>query len=94
MSKEKNIYENQINMLLDKGIFIEDKKEVIDILCSLSYYTIIGYIPNFTDKNIDYKNKLNFNTIYKTYLFDKYNYIHIRDNRKYIKNKNSLCSFL
>lgn len=71
MSKEKNIYENQINMLLDKGIFIEDKKEVIDILSSLSYYTIIGYIPNFTDKNIDYKNKLSFNTIYKTYLFDR-----------------------
>lgn len=71
MPKEKKIYENQINMLLDKGIFIEDKKEVIDILSSLSYYTIIGYIPNFTDKNIDYKNKLSFNTIYKTYLFDR-----------------------
>nr|WP_317367674.1 Abi family protein [uncultured Tyzzerella sp.] len=70
MAKE-NIYEQQINMLLDKGILIEDKKEVINTLSSLNYYILIGYIPNFTDKNINYKNKISFNSIYKTYLFDR-----------------------
>ena len=71
MSKEKNIYEQQINTLVDKGIFIEDIQETINILSSLSYYTIIGYIPNFTDSNINYKEKLSFNSVYKTYLFDR-----------------------
>ncbi len=71
MSKKENIYEEQINILIDKGVLIEDKIEAINILSSLSYYTLIGYIPNFTDTNINYKNTITFNNIYKTYLFDK-----------------------
>ncbi len=71
MPKQNNIYEEQINMLLNKGILIEDKIEAIKILSSLNYYSFIGYIPNFTNENINYQNKISFNKIYKTYLFDR-----------------------
>ena len=71
MSKQNNIYQEQINMLLNKGILIEDKIEAIKVLSSLNYYSFIGYIPNFTNENVNYENKISFNNIYKTYLFDR-----------------------
>ena len=71
MSKQEDIYKNQIEMLLAKGIYIEDRLEAREILSNLSYYTFIGYIPNFNNKETYYNNEINFDNIYKIYLFDK-----------------------
>ena len=66
-------YEHQILLLEKKGLIIQDKERVIEILTKTSYYGLInGYKAMFKDPNTNkYKEGTSFEDIYALYLFDE-----------------------
>lgn len=64
-------YEQQINILTDKGLAINDPSEAILLLKKHSYFALIsGYKSPFKTKSGEYKLHTNLNDIYSLYTFD------------------------
>ena len=71
MSKPYTTYEEQIEILRNKGLVIEDEGEVIDKLKECGYFGLIsGYKRPFKDRTGRYKLHTTINDIYALYTFD------------------------
>ncbi|NFA91035.1 abortive infection bacteriophage resistance protein [Clostridium botulinum] len=68
--KEPKTFEQQLNILEDRGMIIEDREEAIKVLTITNYYRLTAYALQFK-QNDNYDNKVSFNTMYKLYKFDK-----------------------
>ncbi len=67
-------YEEQINLLKEKNLYINDEEEAINCLKRYSYYSLIcGYKEIFKiEKNGNYRNDACFDNIELLYVFDSY----------------------
>ena len=68
--KPAKTIEEQIDILESRGVFIEDRKKVEDVLLSINYYTFSGYLFEFKNEHGTYNN-VSFNKVYNIYLCDK-----------------------
>lgn len=60
----------QVDLLIDRGVHIEDKENAIYILSNVNFYIFKGYLYEFKDSKGYYKN-ISFEQAYKLYMFDK-----------------------
>lgn len=69
--KPATTYEEQIEILKNRGLIIEDEQKALMILKNFNYYSFTGYLYQFKDSNENYQKDISFNKIYKIYLFDR-----------------------
>lgn len=68
--KNPTTYDQQVDILIERGLIIDDKSTAIRILSNLNYYTFTGYLYQFKDLDDNYLGNISFNHIYNLYLFD------------------------
>lgn len=64
-------FEEQLQIIEDKGFKISDKKECLNFLKRVNYYNISAYFIPFKNKDGSYKQDIDFKHIYKMYEFDR-----------------------
>lgn len=71
--KQPLTYQQQLNQLENRGLFINDKQKVIHLLETISYYRLSGYFyPFLEDKqNHIFKKGAKFDDAFKLYCFDR-----------------------
>lgn len=67
--KEPKTFEEQINILKERNMFIEDEEFAVKVLKSINYYRLTAYALQFKKEN-KYLNETSFNTVYRLYKFD------------------------
>ena len=72
-SKKPLKYEEQIELLKQRGIVIENEQKAIHILQTISYYRLSGYWYPFLEdkKNHSFKPNSTFESAFKLYCFDR-----------------------
>jgi abortive infection bacteriophage resistance protein len=72
-SKKPLKYEEQIELLKQRGIVIENEQKAIHILQTISYYRLSGYWYPFLEdkKNHNFKPNSTFESAFKLYCFDR-----------------------
>lgn len=68
--KEPKTFEQQIDILEERGIIIEDRESAKRILSMINYYRLTAYALQFKLEN-KYIGDIKFDTLYKLYNFDK-----------------------
>ena len=98
MKEKKYLSINElIKYIKQKGIIIDNEKQVADIFNNENYYVIAGYKTLFLDNKGNYKPNTNFMDIYNLSLFDRSLRMLIFDTLLTIENKikaaiiNSFC---
>lgn len=70
--KEYKTNEELIELLISKGVIVEDKNNAIKKIKKYTYYNVINsYKHIFKDSNNNYKSNVSFDEIYALYDFDK-----------------------
>lgn len=67
--KKPTTFEEQVQILKNRNLFIEDEEKAKHILSCVNYYNITGY--GYTFKSNDMYNDISFEKLYRIYLFDK-----------------------
>ena len=71
-SKNPLTFEQQADLLIQRGLIIEDKSFLIDRLSSINYYRLSAYLFPFRKAGSDdFKPGTKFNDIYHRYTFDR-----------------------
>ncbi len=68
--KSPTTYEEQVSILIERGVIVDNKDAAISILSNLNYYIFTGYLYQFKDSNGNYLKNTTFEQIYNLYLFD------------------------
>ena len=63
-------YDEQIDILIERGIIVKDRNFAKQVLSNLSYYTFTTYIYQYKDLEGNYEKNITFEQIYRIYLFD------------------------
>lgn len=64
--------EEQLNLLIDRGLIVEDKTSAVDILKRIGYYRLSAYMRNFQRGiNHEFVPNTNFTNIIELYNFDE-----------------------
>lgn len=64
--------EEQLNLLIDRGLIVEDKPSAINILKRIGYYRLSAYMRNFQHGiNHNFINNTSFKNVIDLYMFDK-----------------------
>lgn len=63
-------YDEQVDLLIDRGVIVEDRDEAIYILSNVNYYIFKGYLYEFKDKSGKYSN-ISFSQANDIYMFDR-----------------------
>ncbi len=69
--KKPTKFEEQIELIKNKGFIIDDEIICKNFLQNVNYYRISAYLLPFKDINGKYKINMKFTTIYKIYEFDR-----------------------
>ena len=69
--KEFRTLDEQVNILINKGLIIEDKDKVKDILFRENYFFINGYRSLFYTKDRNFIKGTTFEELYSLFLFDR-----------------------
>lgn len=69
--KEPKSYDEQIEILKNRGLIIKDEEKTKYILSNFNYYTFIGYLNQFKNDDGKYIENITFENAYKLYLFDR-----------------------
>ena len=73
--KPAKTFQEQIDILKDRGLLIDDEPNASDILQNISYYRLSAYFLPFQSAHNIFKEKTNFLDIVRLYEFDR----HLRD---------------
>jgi|LGOV01.1.fsa_nt_gb abortive infection bacteriophage resistance protein len=63
-------FEEQLNLLIERGLKCSDRENALDILSRVNYYKLSGYSLHFREKDI-FQDGIFFEDIYALYVFDK-----------------------
>ena len=69
--KRATTYEEQLNILRNRGVVIEDEKKCEAILKNLNYYRLIAYFLPYKQSDDTYKSGTRFLHVYRLYEFDR-----------------------
>ena len=69
--KKFTTFEEQLQIIEDKGFKISDKDKCLNFLKRVNYYNISAYFIPFKNKDGSYKQDIDFKHIYKMYEFDR-----------------------
>lgn len=69
--KPAKTYDEQVDLLIKRGLIINNKEDVKKILSRLNYYTFTGYLHDFKTDDENYIKGLTFEKVYAIYEFDK-----------------------
>lgn len=64
-------YEQQIEILTKRGLVFNDKDRLRHYLQHIGYYRLSGYFKYFQDDSNQFTGKVDFETVLKTYVFDR-----------------------
>lgn len=64
-------YEQQADLIISRGMIVDDKTEFINILSSVSYYRLSAYWLPFKNTDDSFKPDTRFNDIWRRYTFDR-----------------------
>lgn len=64
-------FEQQAERLLDRGMIVSDRKQLIERLSDVSYYRLSGYWYPFKQKDDSFKPGTTFEMIWQRYIFDR-----------------------
>ena len=70
MMKPALSFEEQLNLLIERGLKCSDCENGLDILSRVNYYKLSGYSLHFREKDV-FKDGISFEDIYALYIFDK-----------------------
>jgi len=68
--KQPKTFDEQLNILKERGIIIEDRESAKRVLNTINYYRLTAYAIQFKSEN-KYVGSIKFDTIHKLYNFDK-----------------------
>jgi abortive infection bacteriophage resistance protein len=63
-------YDEQLNLLLSRGLQVKDKEAARDLLKRISYYRLTAYCIPFQKEKDSFKTDVAFDDVYKLYVFD------------------------
>lgn len=64
-------YQQQIELLKNRGLLIRDEERLIHYLKHIGYYRLSGYFKYFQNESNQFKNQVDFEEILQTYVFDR-----------------------
>lgn len=68
--KPAKTFEEQLDILIARGLIVEDKEWALEILQRISYYRLTGFLIEYKDGENAYKQGTSLRQIYKAYEFD------------------------
>ena len=70
-TKTATTFEEQINILKDRGLIVEDFDDAKLFIQNINYYRFTAYLIKYKEKDGSYKQGVKFNDIKNIYLFDQ-----------------------
>ncbi len=64
-------YEQRIDVLIRRGLTFDDKDRLLHYLKHIGYYRLSGYFKYFQDESNEFRDETDFETVLKTYVFDR-----------------------
>ncbi|MDC0825742.1 Abi family protein [Lactococcus petauri] len=64
-------YDDQLDILESRGLYIDDREKAFEILSNVNYYNLTGYLFPFKDSQGNYEHGVNFDQGVALYNFDR-----------------------
>lgn len=70
-TKKPTTYEEQLEILMDRGLIIDNEDECLDVLHSINYYRFTAYLLPFKNADNTFCQNTSFERVYGIYEFDR-----------------------